>query len=80
MIVYSTTYFVHLIVQLSIGLVTVFVITTMSVVVGCWCGNRRRKQQYQVSLAEKGEITSNHGGGGKQQVGLTASRLNERKV
>ena len=55
----------------------VFVITTVSVVVGCWCG-RKKKKQYQVDAPEKG-IPEN-GNSGKQQLSHRVSVLDERKV
>ena len=66
------------IVQLALGLVTFFVLTTVSVVVGCWCGRKRRQQQYQVDVPEKGIPDNNSSG--KQQLGLGVSLLDERKV
>ena len=64
------------IVQLTIGLVTIFVITTVSVVVGCWCGKKRK--QYQTDVSDEG--IPNEDNGGKQEVGLRLSMLDERKV
>ena len=55
---------------------TIFVITTVSVMVGCWCG--RKRKQYQSDVTEKG--IPNDDSGGKQQVGLRISMLDERKV
>ena len=46
----------------------------MSVVVGCWCG-RKRRQQCQV---EKG--IPDHDNSGKQQLGFRVSLMDERKV
>ena len=66
-----------LIVQLALGLVIVFVVTTVSVVVGCWCG-RKRRQKYQVDVPEKGIPESDNSG--KQQLGLRVSLSVERKV
>ena len=65
------------IVQLALGLVVVFVVTTVSVVVGCWCG-RKRKKQYQVESPEKG-IPENDNGI-KQQLSHRVSILDEKKV
>lgn len=50
----------------------------MSVVVGCWCG-RKRRQQYQVDVLEKG-IPDHDNSGSNQQLGLRVSFLDERKV
>ena len=55
----------------------VFVVTTVSVVVGCWCG-RKRRRKYQVDVPEKGIPDSDNSG--KQQLGLGVSLLDERKV
>ena len=67
---------VFYVVQLAIGLVTIFVVTTVSVVIGCWCG--RKRKQYQTDVSEKG--IPNDDNGSKQQVGLRISMLDERKV
>ena len=67
-----------LIVQLALGLVVVFVMATVSVVVGCWCG-RKRKKQYQVDAPEKG-IPENDNSGEQQQLSHRVSILDERKV
>ena len=69
--------FVHIIVQLALGLVVVFVVTTVTAVVGCWCG-RKRRQRYQVGGPEKG--IPNNDNRNKQQLGLTVSLLDDRKV
>ena len=50
----------------------------MSVVVGCWCGRKRRRQQYQVDIPEKGIPDNNSSG--EQQLSLGVSLLDERKV
>ena len=65
------------IVQLAFGLVVVFVITTVSVVVGCWCG-RKRKKRYQVDTPEKGIPENNDSG--KRQLSHRVSTLDGRKV
>ena len=64
-------------VQIALGLVVVFVVTTVTAVVGCWCG-RKRRQRYQVGGPEKG-IPDNDNRN-KQQLGLTVSLLDDRKV
>ena len=83
-IVYYYGAYIHLIkkisfiVQLVLGLVIVFVVTTVTVVFGCWCG-RKRRQTYQVDIPEKG-IPDNDNSG-KQQLGLRVSLFDdERKV
>ena len=82
-IVYYYGAYIHLIkkisfiVQLVLGLVIVFVVTTVTVVFGCWCG-RKRRQTYQADIPEKG-IPDNDNSG-KPQLGLRVSLLDERKV
>ena len=66
------------IVQLALGMVVVFVVTTVTVVVGCWCGRKRRQVRYQADEPEKG--TPNNDNSGKQQLGLRVTLLDERKV
>ena len=70
--------FVHIIVQLALGLVVVFVVTTVTAVVGCWCG-RKRKKHYQFDITEKG-IPENDNSG-RQHLGHKVSAvLDERRV
>ena len=77
MCIYPPRLIFFFVVQLALGLVIVFVVTMVTVVFGCWCG-RKRRQTYQVDLAEKG-IPDNDDSG-KQQLGLRVSLSDERKV
>ena len=66
------------VVQLALGLVVVFVVTTVTAVVGCWCG-RKRKKHYQFDITEKG-IPENDNSD-RQHLGHKVSAvLDERTV
>ena len=69
----------HIIVQLALGLVIVFIVTTVTVVFGCWCGRKRRKQS-QFDLPKKGIPDDIDFHNDKQQSSPKISVFGERKV
>jgi hypothetical protein len=59
--------------------VLVFVVTTVTVVFGCWCGGRKRRKQYHFDLPEKG-IPSDDEYKSKEEPNPKVTVLGERKV